>query len=230
MDCREAKQILMDIVLDEAGARQRALVEEHAQTCAPCRAELANLKLTRSALVRGLPQEEPPRRIAFAAAPAPRARDWFWRRSFTIPAGIAAGIALLIGVLALAQVRLAFESGRWEVAFGGPAVTAVAPSRPAPAPVDVPDDEQSLTREEVAEMVTRAVHESEQRQRALLAAEVRAAAEQLDRRHGASLTALAEQMRYFERTQNIFYKQTEDTQSALQLVASRLAQPQGGTR
>ncbi len=226
MTCGEAKQILMDLALQEAGPEQRKRVQAHLEECVACRGQLADLNLTRKLLVQGLPEEEVPRRIAFVALPE---RQPYWRsflrsRALAIPMGIAATVALLVGALALAQTRVVVERGRWEVAFGGASRDATAggvrrAGLPAPQPVGVT---APLTREQAALLVTAAIRESEQRQRAETATLVEAAAARLDKRHFLALTSLAEQMRYFERTQNIFYKETDQTRAALERVASRL--------
>lgn len=235
MTCGEAKQILMDLALQEAGPEARKRVQAHLEECDTCRGQLADLNLTRKLLVQGLPEEEVPRRIAFIAAPEGDATGKalpelpYWRsfvrsRAFTIPMGIAAAVALLVGALALAQTRVVGERGRWEVAFGGASRDATAGGArpaglPAPQPVGVT---VPLTREQAALLVAAAIRESEERQRAETATLVEAAAARLDKRHFLALTSLAEQMRYFERTQNIFYKETDQTRAALERVASRL--------
>jgi anti-sigma factor RsiW len=57
---------LKDYLLGELRAPERAAVEQHVSECAACRDELNALNLTRSALL-SVPDEEPPRRIAFVS-------------------------------------------------------------------------------------------------------------------------------------------------------------------
>ena len=168
-----------------------------------------------------------PRRIAFVEAPPGRSRrTWLWHavlkplaaaRALSVPLGVAAALALLVGALAVARVRVVAEQGRWEVAFGSAAAVSPAGARQAAMPAPV-----ALTREEVAAMVVAAVRQSETRLAGETAARIEAAAAQLDRRHLTALTSLADQMRYFERTQTILYKETDRTRAAFESVAARL--------
>lgn len=234
MNCGEAKQILMDVALDEAGADERRYAQAHLNECPSCRAHLADLQITRKLVAQGLPEEEMPRRIAFVAAPEPgAARRGFWRSlAFTVPLGVAAALALFVGALALAGTRLSVEKGRWEVAFGGAA--GISPGAPraagqvAAAPTSA--SQPLFTREQAAELVAATVRQSEARQRAEATALIQAAAQRLDRRQLAVLGSLAEQMRNIEQTQKVFYKDAEGTRSALALVASRLPTDKGELR
>ena len=228
MNCGETKQALMDLVLDEAGSEERKQIEAHLTGCAACRAELVNLRLTRKLLVQGLPQEEMPQRIAFVSGQAAQGglRGWLGSRTFAIPVGVAVAVAVLACGLALAGARLVIEQGRWELAFGhAPATTTTGtkPAQAAQAGMPVPP----LTREQAQQLMAAAIRESEQRQQAASAARLEAALSQLDQRQRATLLALAGQMRYFEATQNVFYKEASRTRTALELVASRLPAEKG---
>lgn len=224
MTCEEAKQVLMDLALDEVAPQQRRQVQSHVQDCEACRGRLADLDLTRKLLVEGLPQEEVPRRIAFVTAPAPSLwwRGWLARPAFAVPMGVAAAIVVIVAALAAAQARVSVHQGRWEMAFGA---GSAAPARDVQR---IPANAGLLTREETARMVATsvaaAVRESEARQRAESAALLRAWAAKGERRHFAAVNSLAQEMRLFERTQNIFYKENAQ---ALQLVASRLPADKG---
>ena len=57
---------LKDYFFGELSPEHRSAVEQHAAACTPCRAELSALTVTRSALL-SVPDEEPPRRIAFVS-------------------------------------------------------------------------------------------------------------------------------------------------------------------
>ena len=121
MTCEQVKQMLIDLALAEAGPAERKWVQDHVQECEACRGRLADLDLTRKLLLEGLPQEEVPRRIAFVAANEGAGlfgRSGLWRRAFAVPVGVAAAVALLVGALALARVRVVLEQERWEIAFG----------------------------------------------------------------------------------------------------------------
>ncbi|HEY3740791.1 MAG TPA: hypothetical protein VGL53_13155 [Bryobacteraceae bacterium] len=53
--------------LNEASPAARGETELHLKSCAECREELARLEFVQSALLSGLREEEPPRRIAFVS-------------------------------------------------------------------------------------------------------------------------------------------------------------------
>lgn len=224
MDCGDLKQLLMDMALDEVGAEGRKQVQAHVAHCEPCRRELAAWNTTRKLLVQGLPQEEPAQRLAFVASHASAGwRAWLWQRAFTVPVGVAAGVALLAGVLALAGTRFGVQpDGRWELAFGRPQVSAPVATAPAGS------KPASFSREQVAEIVAAAIRQSEQRQRADTAAFLETALARFDQRQRAALENVDGHLRYFERTQNFLYKQNEGTTYALQAIAQRLPEQKEG--
>ncbi len=217
MICGQLKELLMQVALDDASAEERARVEAHMASCGACRQVFAEWKLTRKLVAQGLPQEEPPQRIRFAPArPAPAFGAWLWQRAFAIPVGAAAAIAILIAALALSGARVTVTQGRWEVAFGRPAAASPAGRGAMPASA------QLFTREQVAELVSEAVRQSEQRQHADTVQFVEKTVGAADQRQQAALRDVAMQMNYFERTQNLFYKQNEGTLYALQSLEKRL--------
>lgn len=102
---------LRDYYFDGLSPNDAARVEQHVKSCAPCAAELEQLRLTALAL-RALPDEEIPRRIAFVSdkvfEPSPVARwvQWFWlsgARMGSAAAMLLAG-AILIHAFRPAQV------------------------------------------------------------------------------------------------------------------------------
>ena len=238
MTCGQAKQMLMDLALAEAGPVERKQVQEHLQVCDACRDQLTDLDLARKLLVQGLPQEEVPRRIAFVGASQEAGlfgRSGFWRRAFAVPVGVAAAVALLVGALALARVRVVLEQERWEIAFGAsqqrvaPATGSASAGLASPATGSAAAGPVSagLSREQVAGLVDAAVRQSEARQQAETEALIGTASAQLERRQRVAFASLAEQMRYFERTQTIFYKDADRNRLALKMVASRLPAEKG---
>lgn len=95
MNCEETKHLLYNAALGEETGSD---LEQHLSSCAACREELAALQTTRRLLVHGLPEEEPPRRLAFVAdVPARPSLLRFWQWSF---AG-AMAMAMLFAVLAI---------------------------------------------------------------------------------------------------------------------------------
>jgi len=150
MNCEQAKPYLYDRALNETMRDPEA--DAHVAACNVCRAELADLELTRKLMRQGLPEEEPPRRIAFVAdAPVPAHNPLrFWQWSF---AG-AAAVAMLFAVLAIRR-----------------------PLSPAPPVASTPA--ATFTRAEVDTIVAQAVAASEQRQRAETAQVIQAAAQDM---------------------------------------------------
>ena len=198
MNCEQAKPLLYDRALGEGASAE---LEQHLSSCADCRAELADLELTRKLMLQGLPEEEPARRIAFVAdKPAPssaRAFDSaavsynplrFWQWSF---AG-AAALALLFAVLVV--------------------------RRPAPAA-----SADMFTRAEVEALISKsvaqAVNASEQRQQAQTAAVIQGAA-----------SRMAEQFHYLESTQTQVYRQTEQNRADLRQVDAIIGGAREGVR
>ena len=66
---------LRDYFFGELGAPERQAVEQHVAACTGCREDLNALALTRSALLE-VPDEEPPRRIAFVSDKVFEPRWW----------------------------------------------------------------------------------------------------------------------------------------------------------
>ncbi len=244
MTCGEAKQILTEMALDEAAPEQRRQVRAHLEGCEVCRAEAgavtAEMTMMRKLLVEGLPQEEVPRRITFVAAPAGGGTlGWLWRwKALAIPAAAAAALVLTAGGLSLARTRVVVEQGRWEIAFGAAAATrsirsgsqrATQPQAPDPNGALETRSESSgfVTSEQAARLVAEALVLAEARHRSETMALVDAAARRLDKRNFTALSALAERMVYFESTQNTFYKDSEGTRRAIELVAARLPAEKG---
>lgn len=222
--CLELKELLMQVALDEASAEERSRVEKHLAGCQACHQVFAEWKLTRKLVAEGLPQEDPPQRIRFVDSRRSVGGfgGWVWQRAFTIPVGIAAGIALIVCALALSGARASLGAGGWQVALGRPSAGGVT-SGSAAVPAA-----QDLTRAQVAELVAAAVRESEQHQRAETARFVETAIGHFDRRQQVALRDLSMQVALFDRNQNYFYKQNEGTQFALQAIEKRLPAETGG--
>jgi hypothetical protein len=147
MNCEQAKPFLYDRALGESASTE---LDRHLAGCADCRAELADLELTRKLMLQGLPEEEPARRIAFVAdKPAASYNPLrFWQWSF---AG-AATLALLFAVLAVRR----------------------------PAPIAAGDTFTRAEVEAlIAKSVSQAVNASEQRQQAETAQVIQSAAQRM---------------------------------------------------
>ncbi len=134
---------LRDYVLEELSPSQRVEVESWLAASAEGRAEVERLRMTFGAL-RSLPDEEPPRRIAFVSdkifEPSPWARfvRWFWAEGPRMALGTAAVLAMLFVGAWATQPSIEARDGGFKLAFG--------PQQVEPAPlVDPPAvDEAAL--------------------------------------------------------------------------------------
>ena len=99
---------LRDYLLEELGDAERRQVDTHLKTCAGCREELEQLRLTQSALL-SVREEEIPQRIAFVSdkvfEPSPARRLWqaFW--GSTARLGFAGAAILSVAILVSALTR-----------------------------------------------------------------------------------------------------------------------------
>ena len=178
-------------LFEEALGEGSAELRAHLKDCAECRAELDRLKLTRKLMVQGLPEEEPPRRIVFTG-------------EFT-------------GERTAAPNPLRF----WQWSFAGAAAFAVffavlVVRKPTPTVPITPT--ATFTRAEVEQMVSAAVRDSEQRQRAELQGLLQNASQRM-----------SEQIYSLERTQTLTYKAAEQSRSEVQQVAALMSRNEGGT-
>lgn len=90
---------LKDYLFGALSEAERGQVEEHAGGCAGCREEIDRLRLTEAAL-RALPDEEPPRRIAFVSDKVFEPGWWqrFWQSGPRL--GFASAALLSMAILA----------------------------------------------------------------------------------------------------------------------------------
>ncbi len=170
---------LKEYVLGESSRDDGDRIEAHASACGVCRDEIARLQITRGALL-ALLEEEPPRRIAFVSDKVfePRWYHRLWDSGPRLGFLAAAMLACAILVHAFHQPPVA-----------PPAITAA---------VDTGAIERGVAAR-LTEAVTKAVADSEARQRQHTA-ELLQAAEQrqeLDRR--ATIAAFSEQTRLLQK-------------------------------
>jgi anti-sigma factor RsiW len=111
---------LKDYFFGELGQAEHAAVEDHVASCGRCREELAALGTTRAVLL-SVPDEEPPRRIAFVSDKVFEPRWWQKLWSSGPQLGFAAA-----AMLAVAIVIHAFAMPRPAVLVGTPAQAPTA--------------------------------------------------------------------------------------------------------
>lgn len=118
MNCSPSE--LKDYFFGELDPPERDAVEHHVASCGSCREELAGLNATRAVLL-SVPDEEPPRRIAFVSDKVFEPR--WWQKLWTSGARLGfAGAAML----SVAIVVHAFAPSRQMPA--APAAAAVVPT------------------------------------------------------------------------------------------------------
>ena len=161
---------LRDYLFDELDPAARDEMERYLADSAEARAELERLQLTERSL-RMLPDEDPPRRIAFVSDKVfepsrwVRLGRWFVEDGPRLAFGAAACLAVLFAGLKWTEPRVTVADGSWEIAFG--------PRAEVPPPA-----EPTLDAAELRAIVEQAVAASESRQREAL---LQVGVEQADR-------------------------------------------------
>jgi len=163
MSCSSEK--VKDFFFGELGAEEHLAIEKHVAECAGCREDLNALALTRSVLL-SVPEEEPPRRIAFVSDKVFEPR--WWQRLWA--SGPRLGFASAC-VLAAAIVVHAYAPARHT-----PAATA-----PAIAQID---------RTQIDAEIAKAVAAAEQRQKAELLEVINTRLKQAEHNHREQLLAV----------------------------------------
>jgi ferric-dicitrate binding protein FerR (iron transport regulator) len=159
---------LRDYVLDELTPPQRAEVERFLAASVEAREEVERLRLTHQALL-SLPEEEPPRRIAFVSdkvfEPSLSRRLWqsIWQGAPRLAFGMAAVLLVFFAGAWATQPTVTSDSSGWRLAFGQPARV----ERPA-----VAEAARVLTPEQVRQ-VSEILRESEARNQEAIAELVR---------------------------------------------------------
>ena len=175
---------LKDYFFAELSNENRHAVDQHLAACANCRQELSALTLTRTALLR-VPDEEPPRRIAFVSDKvfAPRWWETIWHSGPRL------------GFLSAAMLTFAIlvHAARYQAPVAAPA--------PQPQTVAAV---QGITEQEVNQRVQKAVAEVEARQTAKLE-QVLAHQKRSDFDRRAELVSLEENFNVMRKTIGMMY-------------------------
>jgi len=164
MSC--SSHLLRDYFFGELRAEERQAVEQHVAVCSGCREDLNALALTRSALL-SVPEEEPPRRIAFVSDKVFEPR--WWQKLWT--SGPQLGFASAC-VLAAAIVVHGYAGVRQQ-----------PPQQPQPVVAQI--DQARINSE-----IERAVAAAEQRQTAEIMRVVNTRLKQSEREHRTELLSV----------------------------------------
>jgi len=178
---------LKDYFLGELSEAERQQVQEHAQECRACREELDRLRLTQAAL-RALPEEEPPRRIAFVSDKvfAPGWWQRFWQSGSRL--GFASAAMLSIAILGHALLR----------------PPAVAPPGP-PGSVAIEARISAEVAKQLEPVLARAIAESEARQAKQMIRLVAEAGQRMDFDRRADRVAFEEAFSVLQKKLNVMY-------------------------
>ncbi len=175
---------IKEYVLGESSTEDARRLEAHLGECNACRDEVARLRLMQTALF-AVSDEEPPRRIAFVSDKIFEPR-WYRRVWNSAPQ---------LGFLAAAMLACAI----FVHAFAG---SSVGPAPPLRAIAVAVVDTQAIDRAVAArlnEAVTKAVADSEARQRQQTLELLKAADQRHDFDRRATLAAFSEQTRILQR-------------------------------
>jgi anti-sigma factor RsiW len=173
---------LKDYVLEELSQQERADIDAHVEDCAGCRAELDALGLTRAMLLT-VPDEEPPRRIAFVSDKVFEPR-WYQRLWATGPQ---------LGFASAAMLATAIMAHGW---VARPVAAPAPPSAPAVSAAAVEAEIDKRVRAEV----TRVVAASEERQLARTLELVNAKLQNVNSRRREDLMLIRDYLERFEKT------------------------------
>ena len=191
---------LKEYVLGESARDEARRIEQHAESCEPCREELARLRLTQASLLT-LRDEEPPRRIAFVSDKVFEPR-WYQRLWNSGPQ---------LGFLAASMLACAILVHAFARPGAPPAVASVQDTKAIEERVQW--EVSARLESAVQSAVVKAVADSEARQSAKTVALLQAADHRnvLERR--ATIEAVAEQTRLLQKQVNTMYITAQNMRS-----------------
>jgi len=187
MSCKRID--LKGYFLGELAEAERRETEAHVRACGECREELERLGATRAALA-ALPEEEPPRKIAFVSDKIFEPRWWqrFWHSGPQL--GFASAAVLAVAILAHAFLR--------------PGSTAPPPAQAVDTAAIEARIEGEVSRRLQA-AVEKAAMESEARQSQRTAELVQALERKFEQQRQADLLAVEENMDMLRKRWNVMY-------------------------
>ncbi len=167
MNCEKARLVLMDYVMEEVSEPDRDAIRQHVECCAGCAEQVREHRGTLGMLARGAKMEEVPQRFRLVAEPV---RWWsgLWRNAGRLAFAGAGMACLAIGMLGVFRATLSYESGHYEIVFGGqgaamsPAVAPVtANGVMASGATELAAGGERYSREDVIRLVNEVVRASE---------------------------------------------------------------------
>ncbi len=221
MTCEQARSLVLDSLLGEAPAAERAAIREHLEGCESCAEELARLRQTQNLLLRAEAAEEMPQRIRLALEPPGAMNRWamLWQNSARLAFAGAGLFCLAIGLLAVSRANLSYRDGNFELAFGSPARSVAAP---LPGVVVQPAARMgNLGREEVLALITEAVATSDAQRQSKDAELLRNVAQQAEQRRVQDFQEISEGFRYLQAAQTMMWKDQVQNQHLVGTLLQR---------
>lgn len=224
MNCEQTKPLLVDYLLEETPAEERAGIARHLENCSACSGEMARLQQTLALVAQGEASEEIPQRIRLVAEPASR---WsaFWQSGAQLSFATAGLVCLAFALLALFRTTVSYQEGKLQVAFG------VAPGtmggQLVPAAVQPAANSGALDRTEVRRLVAEAITASEGGQQQRTAQLLMAVAQQAEQQRVSDLRELAESIRYFQTTQTMMWKDQVQNQHLVSALMQQVGMTPG---
>ena len=209
MDCEQVRPALMDYLLEEAPAETRASIQQHLEHCAACSEEAGKFRQTLGLLSQAVTMEELPQRIRLVAEPTSR---WlaFWRNPARV-AFAAAGLACVaIALLALFRTTVSIGDAGMQIAFGAVPPTATLATATAPTPAA--PVQASLSRDEIAQLISGAVAASEARQQSDARRLIENVSQQAEEQRARDWRDMAESLRPLQAAQVTMWKQQVQSQ------------------
>jgi hypothetical protein len=216
MNCEQVRPVLLDYLLEEVSAEQRAEIHRHLEQCAACSEEAGLSRQTLGKLEQGAAFEEIPQRIRLVAEPSSR-----WAMLWLNPARLAVAVGALacvaVALLALFRTTISYRPGHLEIAFGAASTgaEAAAPATPVAAA------EFSVAREEMVRLVAEAVAASEERQQTAAQHLVQTVAQQIQEDRMRDWRDMAENLRVFQAAQVSMWKQQVQSEQYVSALMQR---------
>ncbi len=191
---------LRDYFFGELSREEHSAVDRHVASCASCREELENLRLTQTTLL-SLRDEEPPRRIAFVSDPVFEPSWWqrVWRSGPVL--GFASASMLSAAILVHAFVPRTSPISAQQVQ------TQVASSKSV---------SQAEMRDIVNAAVAKAVSESEARQTAKFEQVLAKTQRDWELEHRAAWVKVGDYMEMLEKRVNLMLRASNDMPGSAQ--------------
>ena len=231
MNCREIRPALLEYVMEEVPAQDRAAISRHLETCSACSEEVGRVRQTLGVLAQSAAAEDIPQKIRIVAEPVNRWVD-FWRAPARLAFAAGALACVAIASLALARAAISYQDGKFEIAFGAAAASGQSPAaaplpRVPPSSADLASGNaaQSLSRSDVLALLAEAVAASEARQSAgttrIIEASVKASAAQAEANRMSDRRELAESFRMVQANQVNMWKQQVENQQMVSALVER---------